>query len=507
MSSVPRILASGSGLRMLNFSLQLVVSFFLTPFVVHSLGDRMYGFWTLVGTFIGYYGLLDLGLGSAVSRHVAGAIGAGEKDECNRIFSTTLVLYTGLGIVALILTFVLAGLGQMICKSPEDAALFWKVVLILGFNVAMSFPLRVFNGILTAQVRFDLLAAVDIMSMLLRSALIVFVLTSGYKILALACVTFLSGIPGQVLWILLAKKNLPSLRFSRRDWSPRTAKTLFGYSFFVFISQIANLLRFDLTAPLITAFLGLAQVTHYKIGSLMVGYLISLVVACMGVLHPVFSQLEAAKEHERIKQTLFFSTKISISISSFIGFGLIAWGKPFIGRWMGVEYLDAYPCLVILVLGCFSDLWQTPSIALMFGTSKHRFYAICNLIEGISNLLLSLLLVKHFGLIGFAIGASLPMAVIRLGIQPVYICRVLSIKVSEYAYSMGKTLGIVCLSLACPAIISLKWGQPDYRVLLVIGLASLLLYTIPVWILEFKSTETRILWNSILPGLVGRKTN
>lgn len=306
MSSVPGILASGSGLRMLNLFMQLLVSFFLTPFVVHSLGDRMYGFWSLVGTFIGYYGLLDLGLGSAVSRHVAGAIGAGEKEECNRIFSTSIILYSGLGIIAIMVTFIMAGIGQLMWRNPEDAELFWKIVLILGVNVAISFPLRVFSGVLTAQVRFDLLAAVDIMSLLLRSALIILVLTLGYSLLGMAWVTFISGIPGQVLWILLAKRNVPSLRFSRRDWSPRAAKTLFGYSFYVFISQIANLLRFELSAPLITAFLGLDQVTHYKIASLMVGYYIGLVVACMGVLHPIFSQLEAAKDRERIKQTFFF---------------------------------------------------------------------------------------------------------------------------------------------------------------------------------------------------------
>jgi hypothetical protein len=77
----------------------------------------------------------------------------------------------------------------------------------------------------------------------------------------------------------------------------------------------------------------------------------------------------------------------------------------------------------------------------------------------------------------------------------------LSIRLSEYAYSMGRTLAIVCLSLACPALISLEWGQPDYRVLVVIGLTSLLLYAIPVWFLEFKSSETRILWHSIAPKL------
>jgi O-antigen/teichoic acid export membrane protein len=38
--------------------------------MVHNLGDRMYGLWALAGAFIGCYGLLDLGLSSAVQRHI-----------------------------------------------------------------------------------------------------------------------------------------------------------------------------------------------------------------------------------------------------------------------------------------------------------------------------------------------------------------------------------------------------------------------------------------------------
>ncbi|MGH9601249.1 MAG: hypothetical protein ACRD24_02570 [Terriglobales bacterium] len=38
-------------------SLPSVAAFFLTPFVIRSLGDHSYGLWLLVAGFIGYYGL------------------------------------------------------------------------------------------------------------------------------------------------------------------------------------------------------------------------------------------------------------------------------------------------------------------------------------------------------------------------------------------------------------------------------------------------------------------
>src|SRR5215472_1624989 len=77
-SKAARTAIRGSALRVVALAATTVVAFFLMPFLVHSLGDRTYGFWALAGTILGYYGLLDLGIVSAVQFHVASA--AGEKD-------------------------------------------------------------------------------------------------------------------------------------------------------------------------------------------------------------------------------------------------------------------------------------------------------------------------------------------------------------------------------------------------------------------------------------------
>ena len=68
MSRTARKLASGFFFRFVNTIAAAVVSVVIMPFVVHSLGDRNYGIWTLVATFVGYYGVLELGLAAAVTR-------------------------------------------------------------------------------------------------------------------------------------------------------------------------------------------------------------------------------------------------------------------------------------------------------------------------------------------------------------------------------------------------------------------------------------------------------
>ncbi|MGA7137432.1 MAG: hypothetical protein WBZ14_07160 [Terriglobales bacterium] len=70
-----RKLASGSAIRAVNLLATALVSMLIMPFVVHALGDRMYGTWALVATIIGYYGTLEFGLTPAINRYMARALG------------------------------------------------------------------------------------------------------------------------------------------------------------------------------------------------------------------------------------------------------------------------------------------------------------------------------------------------------------------------------------------------------------------------------------------------
>ncbi len=48
-----------------------VVGFFLSPFVVHHLGNLAYGVWVIIASLVSYMGLMDLGLRGAVTRYVS----------------------------------------------------------------------------------------------------------------------------------------------------------------------------------------------------------------------------------------------------------------------------------------------------------------------------------------------------------------------------------------------------------------------------------------------------
>jgi O-antigen/teichoic acid export membrane protein len=166
---------------------------------------------------------------------------------------------------------------------------------------------------------------------------------------------------------------------------------------------------------------------------------------------------------------------------------------------MGARYHDAYPCLVVLIIGWFCSLAQSPSVQLMFGTSKHKFFAWVNSAEGVLNLVLSILLAKRYGIIGVALGTMIPMVLNKVMVQPVYVCRVAEIDYFEYVRRMGRTLGVIIVSLIVPVLLTLRFARPDYKSLAALALVSALAYGFMVLLLEFTPDETQRLERAFLP--------
>jgi O-antigen/teichoic acid export membrane protein len=501
MSVIARKLASGSALRVANAVASALVSLLIMPFVIRTLGDRMYGIWTLVATFVGYYGMLELGLGTAVTRYLAQSLAAENSEQACRVFNTSLRIYLGLAVLVLVVAGVTAALAPIACKNKADASLFGAVIFILGLSLALQFPTRVFTGALEAHLRFDRTASLELLSLALRTSLMVGLLLLGYKVVAIAWATLLSGLPSMALAIYYTFKELPFLRPESRYWGLATAKTLFSYSIYSLIAGLANILRFQVDNLVVASFIGLAAVTHYRIAGALVQYFYYFMIALMGVFPSVFSRQEGLQDYEAIRRTFFFATKISLCVTCFIAFGMIVWGKPFILRWIGPTYSDAYPVLVALVAAWTINLWQGPAASLLYGVSKHRFIAIVNTIEGVVNLALSIWLVRTQGMLGVALGTLYPMIVARMVIQPAYLCRVLKIDAKDYLRKTGGTLAVIAGALLVPFVASRQLAKPTYPSLLLAGCISAALYALVLWKFEFSEDESDLIRRAIWPRL------
>jgi O-antigen/teichoic acid export membrane protein len=446
VASTGALLVRGSALNVATLIASVAVSFFLMPFLIHALGDRWYGLWALVGSITSYYALLDLGLTSAVTRFLTQAIAREDKVNANVIVVTGLVIFGGIGVVALVASSTVAlGAGSFF-DDPAEIALFRSVVLILGADVALAFPFAVFSGLLVARYRFDVVSGVQLIALSARALLIVYLVSRGYSILALALITFGVDLSSRLALAAAAWRLFPSLRLSREHFRPEQARELFGYGKYTFIAASADRLRFHVDTVIVASFLGVGSVTHYAIAARLTQLFMDLMIRALGVLGPVFMRLDASGDRAQMQQTFLLATRVSALASITVAGGIIIFGERFIELWIGEAYEDAYWPLVTLTGALAVGLMQSPSVSFLYASARHKFFAYLSTGEAIANLGLSIILVQHYGMVGVSVGTAVPLLVTKLILQPPYVCSALALDLRAYYLELGRAALLAVLS-------------------------------------------------------------
>src|SRR6267142_386812 len=261
-------------LNWIALAISVVVAFFLSPFVVHHLGNVAYGVWTLVISMTAYMGLL--------------------------------IVLTSLG---------LSRAATHIFHIPPEmqVATSWAIT-IAGTSFAVTLTVGVFSGVLAALNRFDLISAVTIGQTGLRALGIVWLLKSGYGIVELAAWELVVVVLANASLIILSLRAYPQLQvlFCRPDsamlWQ------LWGYSFYVLLINICAQMVYYSDNIVVGVFISAAAVTYFTIAGSLLEYARQVVAALGTVLLPLASSLDARGQDTQLRSLLIQGTRATLLI-------------------------------------------------------------------------------------------------------------------------------------------------------------------------------------------------
>jgi O-antigen/teichoic acid export membrane protein len=495
-----RRLFVGSSLNTVNLIVSVFSGLLVTPWMMHAYGDSNFGIWSLIASFMGYYGLLDLGLSSAISRFVSRAIGQKNHHQINEVVTTGFFVLVGISIVSVLATLGLMWGSHLLFKEAGEIQLFNQLLIILSVNIVFGFPCYVFDGILTSHLRFDLLTIVRLLSTLIRTVLTYYFIRWNYDITSVAILTVVLTLLENGAKIIMSYKVNSGLKISWACFRPSQIREMFSYSMYTFIAKVADLLRFQIVSVVLTAFINVAAVTHYRVASRLIEYFMQLIVGITTVFTPYFSQKEGedgSSHSEEIRDKFISATRVTAYVSLFVGYALIFYGKDFIIRWVGKDYGGSYNVLVVLTIPIALALTQSTTAALLYGISRHKFISYSNIAEGIANFILSLLLVKPFGMMGVAWSMAIPLFVSKVFLQPWYVSRILKVSFFSYVWVLTKPLIVSMGAFGLPALLFSSHLSPNFRVLFSLGFIHLLIYMGIVSFAGLLPTERSRIFNLI----------
>jgi O-antigen/teichoic acid export membrane protein len=495
MASIKRRFAFNVAMNWAATAVNMVVPFFLTPYVVRHLGPLQYGIWILAVSTVSYLALLDLGLRSAVIRFVSKAQAEGKIGEASETIGAALWFRVIIAAAVAIISVLLALVTPHLFKIPPELLHAAQItVLLCALGVAVTLVAGVFGAVLAATHRFDILSSITMAQTIARAVGVLLLLRSGRGLVALAywelTVILLAGL----LTYALALKLFPASRTRVRRPETKTLRAIWSYSLTTFVFMIAVQLIVNTDSIVVGAFLSVGMVTFYSIGSSLVSYASQVSVAVSSTFIPMASNLDASGDLQGLQRMLLRGTQAMLGLVLPIALALIFRGRTFISLWMGPQYGEVSETVLrILMISLFFAMADATGGAIMMAIDKHKPVARWAVYEALLNLGLSILLVKTIGVYGVAWGTSLSMTFVHLAFWPRYVHKVLGLAPRTYMWEGWAKVSLCSLPFALVCYLADRcWHPTNLTAFFAQILVTLPVYAICV-LIHFRS-EARSLF-------------
>ena len=411
----------GSILSVLSIILNSLISIFYTPMYMRYLGTTDYGINSLVQSIMGYIGMLNLGLGSAMVRYTVRYRTAGKIEEEKSLNGMFLVIFSIIMLISIFIgVYIYYALPNMFAEkfTVEELIKTKKVFVITMIGTAVSFPVSVFSTNISSRERFLYQRVLGLLRMIITPIAGAILMVNGFGIVAVVSVTIILGLITNIFDIIYAFKIGMRLKFKNFDFE--ILKDISKYSFYIFLNIIIDRVYWGTDRIIIGKFIGPLAVGIYSIASVFNNIYMSLSTAISGVLFPRINKLVVEEKYNHLSDMFIRIGRIQYILLGLISSGFIIFGNEFIYLWLGKGYTEVYKIALWIMIPLTIPLIQNTGIAIMQARNQHQFRSVVYFFIAILNIVVSILLVKNYGAIGCAIATGISFTLGNIIIINIY---------------------------------------------------------------------------------------
>jgi O-antigen/teichoic acid export membrane protein len=415
-----------------------IISGFIVPRMISDhLGQTTLGIWDFSWSLVSYFGLVELGLGSSISRYVAYYRSKNDIPGLNRSVATIAVFQRSVGWLALVLAVISAWwlLPLFGPRLGDDLGTARWVLLFQGTEIAIIISFSVYASVIAGCHRWDLQNTVTAIanSLVALGMITVLLLGGGLPALALVHCVIMAG--SALVRKRLTKRVCPELVIKHHlaSWSTFVEQARFGIKSLT--PSAANLLSNQALSLLIVASIGPASLAVFSRSRSLMTTLRSLAARFGMIVIPIASGLQARNDQAALRHTLLTTPAIISSLALPILIALGLFGNHLIRLWMGQAYVQP-GLLAVLTIGTYATLVQEPVWSVLCGMNRHGQTAVAKLIAaGVSTTLLAIgLWTLHWGLLGAAVCFVMPQLIADGFITTWYACRIVGVSKRRYLW-------------------------------------------------------------------------
>jgi O-antigen/teichoic acid export membrane protein len=496
--AIARNAASAYGIRALRALSVLVI----TPYLFRRLGTGGFGTWSVMFTMTTVFALLEYGFATGVTKLVAEQRGAGQTRDVERTLGAAIVIMGGLGVLAAVVSAAMGIFGSGLAAGSEQND-FRIGMLVIGAAMLFRFPLVAYGAGLMGYQRFDLYNLAEAVTIVGFTGGTIAAVESGWGVLGLAIAFAGSLVAGGLMYILLLLRTDRALSLRPRAGDSSARRRIEHFSSLTLLADSMVFIGQRMDTVVIAALRNASAAAPFAAANKLTSGLQGLTFPFVVQLMPMTSDLRARGRDDEIVRRFTIATRIALQLTLPFAVAFSLFATDIVDVWLGSGAPDVTAAIIIVLMGVqVVTLSAFPAEKVLVGIGRVRAVGTLALIEGLSNLGVSIGLVSAYGAIGAALGTLFTSAVLA-PIKFPLACR--ATHCSTPRFLRDSIVPAILSSLPAVAAMLTAWLLlPSGALRLVVGLALGIVISIAVGAVQVGPRETiatlRTIRASAAPG-------
>ena len=469
----------------------MAVSLFTSRVVLNTLGVEDYGIYNVVGGIVGMFAFINGSMSSATQRYITFALGKGDKNRLQTVFSTTLQIHTLIaGVIVLLGETV--GLWFLYNKMqiPADRmdAAFWvlQCSIVDAIFMIISVP---YNADIVAHEKMSAFAYISILEVVLKLAIVYILLIFSFDKLVLYAFLLLAiQILIRFCYSYYCNKHFEETKY-KHVWDKALFKEMTGFAGWSMFGNLAGVLFGQGLNMLLNVFFGPVVNAARGISVQVQNAVQQFVGNFQMALNPQITKTYAQGELQEMHKLMYRSARFSFYLLFFLSLPVLFETNIILTVWLKTVPDNTIVFLRIMICTSLIYTLANPLIIANQATGKVRKYqAICGTI------LLMILPVSYvclrLGLPAYSVFIVHFMMEFLTQIARMVLLRpLIGIRIRDYIRNIySPVLLVVAVSVILPALVYFKMEDSVIR-FFVVGIVCVLSVSLTAYTLGLSSNE------------------
>ena len=393
--------------NLLRMCFSFPMGFILPPVILRYIGVGGYGVWALIQVLVGYAALMDMGIGSTITKYTAEYNARENRLNIVRMFNTLFVFYLLLSTILFLAILISKDwIIDVLIKTDKIARedISFALILyaaVLGTNILF----KAYPSFLNGLERMDITSKVDILFVICNFIFSIAFLYMGWGIRGLAIASCISSVIRVFIYVLVCAKIAPYLKLNPLFFRFNVLSEVYKFASCGAIGGIASTTHFNAGKLIISYFLSVELLAYYDLGHRFAFFTFTLFGSFITPIMPAVSGVHASLGIEKLKEVFqtTFKYMALIITPAFLFISVLA-GR-IISIWLGPGYGEAAFVLRFLSIAYLLSIFTGPGGSILTGMGLPHIPLFCTIIAAVTNVTLNLILIGKFGIAGIIISA------------------------------------------------------------------------------------------------------